>query len=65
MILNCINLVQSGKIDWVIIGHYGINEKWHKKLKPFCHRLMVIDDMAENRFQCDVLLNQNLGLPTA
>ena len=46
--------------DWIVIDHYAIDEKWERELRPACHRLMVIDDLADRYHDCDLLLDQNL-----
>jgi UDP-2,4-diacetamido-2,4,6-trideoxy-beta-L-altropyranose hydrolase len=49
-------------IDFFIIDHYGLDEKWESKLKFFTKKLMVIDDLANRKHACDFLLDQNLYL---
>jgi len=46
-------------IDWLIVDHYGISLQWHRILRSKVKKIMVIDDIAKNRFDCDVLINQN------
>jgi UDP-2,4-diacetamido-2,4,6-trideoxy-beta-L-altropyranose hydrolase len=46
--------------DWLVVDHYAIDARWETQLKPHCRRLMVIDDLADRRHQCDLLLDQNL-----
>ena len=41
----------------IIIDHYGIDSEWHKKLQSYCKKLIVIDDIANRKFECDVLMN--------
>ena len=55
-----IKALNKEKIDWLIIDHYGIDEKWEKKLKSYCKKMMVIDDLANRKHDCDLLLDQNL-----
>jgi UDP-2,4-diacetamido-2,4,6-trideoxy-beta-L-altropyranose hydrolase len=47
--------------DLLIVDSYALDEIWHKKLIPYTKKIMVIDDLADRQFDCDVLLNQNLG----
>lgn len=47
--------------DLLIVDSYALDEVWHKQLKPHAKKIMVIDDLADRQFDCDVLLNQNLG----
>ena len=58
---DCINILKAEKLDWLIVDHYALDEQWQKRLKPCYEKLMVIDDLADKIFDCDVLLNQNLG----
>lgn len=48
-------------IDLLVIDSYAIGKSWHKELRPFTKKIMVIDDLADKQFDCDILLNQNLG----
>ena len=59
---DCVDLIKLEKVNWVIVDHYGIDEQWHKQIKPYCEKLMVIDDLADRKFDCHLLLNQNLGI---
>jgi UDP-2,4-diacetamido-2,4,6-trideoxy-beta-L-altropyranose hydrolase len=47
-------------IHWLIIDHYAIDERWERHLRPLAQRIMAIDDIANRRHDCDVLLDQNL-----
>ncbi len=51
-------------VDWLIVDHYAIDARWERELRPVCHRLMVIDDLANRQHDCDLLLDQNLGRTT-
>jgi len=46
-------------VDWVVIDHYAIDIKWEKKIRKACKHIMVIDDLANRRHDCDILLDQN------
>jgi UDP-2,4-diacetamido-2,4,6-trideoxy-beta-L-altropyranose hydrolase len=60
-------LLKGSLPDWMIVDHYGISQKWHRRLRGHVRKLMVIDDLANRAFDCDLLLNQNsasdLGQP--
>jgi len=58
---DCIDILKLVEVDWLIIDHYAINEDWHCKLKPYCEKIMVIDDLADRKHQCDILLDQTYG----
>lgn len=51
--------------DWLIVDHYALDWRWEQALRKSCHHLMVIDDLADRRHECDLLLDQNLGRRTA
>jgi UDP-2,4-diacetamido-2,4,6-trideoxy-beta-L-altropyranose hydrolase len=46
--------------DLLIVDNYALNKDWHIKLRAFSKKIMVIDDLADRIFDCDILLNQNL-----
>jgi len=48
-------------VDWFIVDHYALDERWEGRLRPICKKLMVIDDLADRIHDCDLLLDQNLG----
>jgi len=58
---DCIDILKSNNTDWLIVDHYALDEQWQKKLKPYYEKLMAIDDLADRRHQCDILLDQTFG----
>ena len=56
-----ISIVKAIQPDWLIVDHYALDENWEKRLKPYCKKLMVIDDLADRKHDCDILLDQNFG----
>ena len=54
-----IEAITDNKIDWIIIDHYSIDYNWEEKLRPYTKNIMVIDDLANRRHNCDLLLDQN------
>lgn len=55
-----INLINKQKIDWLVVDNYALNEIWEKQLRLHTQKIMVIDDLADRRHDCDLLLDQNL-----
>ncbi|MCX6827208.1 MAG: UDP-2,4-diacetamido-2,4,6-trideoxy-beta-L-altropyranose hydrolase [candidate division Zixibacteria bacterium] len=45
--------------DWLVVDHYALNWKWEIKMRPHVNHLMVIDDLADRKHDCDILLDQN------
>jgi UDP-2,4-diacetamido-2,4,6-trideoxy-beta-L-altropyranose hydrolase len=46
--------------DWLIVDHYGIDHIWQAPLRKRVGGLFIIDDLANRKHDCDVLLDQNL-----
>lgn len=45
--------------DWLVVDHYALDEKWEGYLRPYCKKIVVIDDLADRVHDCDLLLDQN------
>ena len=54
-------IIKNIKPDWLIVDHYALDHEWELKLKPYVKYVMVIDDLADRRHECDLLLDQTLG----
>lgn len=53
--------IGSRIVNWLVVDHYALDQKWEKAMRHSCQRLMVIDDLADRLHDCDLLLDQNLG----
>lgn len=47
------------KPDWLIVDHYSIGEEWENYISNYCSKIMVIDDLANRKHYCHLLLDQN------
>lgn len=45
--------------DWLIVDHYALDARWESVLRQAANNILVIDDIADRRHDCDVLLDQN------
>lgn len=46
----------------VVIDHYGLRTKWHRKVRTSCRALIIaIDDLADSEFACDMIVNPNVA----
>lgn len=64
--LNCdaeltLKSIADMSVDWLVVDHYSIDIRWERRIRPFCRRLMVIDDLANRLHDCDLLVDPNLG----
>ncbi len=51
----------DGRADWLVVDHYAVEHRWHRESRSQASRIMVIDDLADRRYDCDILLDQTLG----
>ena len=49
--------------DWIVVDHYGLDYRWERSLRTLAEHVFVIDDLANRRHDCDVLLDQNFNSP--
>lgn len=56
-----IDIVSTIQPQWLVIDHYALNNYWEQKLRPYCESILVIDDLADRKHDCDVLLDQTFG----
>jgi len=57
----CRAILKKISPDWLIVDHYAIDETWQMELQGAYKKLMVIDDLADRRHQCNLLLDQTYG----
>lgn len=50
----------DGTVDWMVVDHYGIDAAWESCARSTARRVLVIDDLADRRHDCDILVDQNL-----
>ena len=53
------HLRAKGGAHWLVVDHYRLGADWHRALRPYFDRLLVIDDLADRQFDCDLLVNPN------
>ncbi len=57
--IETINVISNCKVDLLIVDHYMIDIKWQSILRSYIHKIMVIDDLANRKHDCDFILDQN------
>lgn len=45
--------------SWLVVDNYNLDEKFEKKLREYVEKIAVIEDLANRRHDCDLLLDQN------
>lgn len=45
--------------DWLVVDHYALDIRWESVLRQTAKNILVIDDIADRRHDCDALLDQN------
>lgn len=51
----------AGRSDWIIVDHYLLDANWHSAARHLADRILVIDDLANRSYDCDILLDQTFG----
>lgn len=57
----CASILAEQLPEWLVVDHYALDAIWERALAPYCHKLMVIDDLADRPHSCDLLLDQTFG----
>ena len=57
--IESIDAMGNLECDLLIIDHYGIDHEWEKTLKNKAKKILVIDDLANRKHECDFLLDHN------
>ena len=58
--LQTIEALGAERVDWLVVDHYALDKRWEEMLRPHAKKIMVIDDLADQGHDCDLLLDQNL-----
>ncbi len=56
--------LRSKKTDWLIVDHYGLDWRWESFIRGNTNRIMVIDDLADRKHDCDILVDCVYGRQT-
>ena len=54
------NILDVVHVDMLIVDHYALDIHWEKSFNDYCCKLIVIDDLANRKHVCDILIDQNL-----
>ncbi|MBU1777916.1 MAG: UDP-2,4-diacetamido-2,4,6-trideoxy-beta-L-altropyranose hydrolase, partial [Gammaproteobacteria bacterium] len=56
---NTMQKLSDGVWDWVVVDHYALDVRWESVLRQMVKNIFVIDDLADRKHDCDILLDQN------
>jgi len=45
--------------DWMIVDHYELDISWEAPVRNWVKKMLIIDDLANRKHDCDILLDQN------
>lgn len=51
--------LEKSRPELLVIDHYAIDEIWERLARKYVKKILVIDDLADRRHDCDILLDQN------
>jgi len=54
-----IKILKKNKTKLLIVDNYNLNYKWESSVKKYVNKLLVIDDLANRKHNCEILLDQN------
>ena len=53
-----LTLLAQHPARWLVVDHYALNQDFERAARPYVHRLLVIDDLADRPHDADLLLDQ-------
>ncbi|MBD1141571.1 UDP-2,4-diacetamido-2,4,6-trideoxy-beta-L-altropyranose hydrolase [Pelagibacterales bacterium SAG-MED32] len=59
--IKILEIIAKKHYDLVVLDNYQYDYKWEKIIKKHVNYLMVIDDLANRKHHCDLLLDQTFG----
>ena len=54
-----IECLGDSPIDWMVVDSYALDERWEKRITSLGCRILAIDDLANRKHQCDVVVDAN------
>lgn len=54
-----IEILTNIDVELMVVDSYAIDANWEKVIRPYAKKIMVIDDLANRKHDCDILLDQN------
>jgi UDP-2,4-diacetamido-2,4,6-trideoxy-beta-L-altropyranose hydrolase len=58
--IGCVQALADRRYSWLVVDHYALDVHWESALRESVGNILVIDDLADRKHDCDLLLDQNL-----
>jgi UDP-2,4-diacetamido-2,4,6-trideoxy-beta-L-altropyranose hydrolase len=59
--IETVRFIRQVRPDWVVVDHYGLGVRWESLIRNETRKIMAIDDLANRKHDCDVLLDPNFS----
>ena len=57
-----LDILGNIRCEWIVVDHYALDWRWETLVRHKAKRILVIDDLADRRHDCDALLDQNINI---
>lgn len=57
----CLPHELGNKVDLLIVDHYNLDARFESECRSWTQKILVIDDLANRKHDCDILLDQTYG----
>jgi UDP-2,4-diacetamido-2,4,6-trideoxy-beta-L-altropyranose hydrolase len=54
-----IRALRGAHVQWLIVDHYALDFEWERRLSAHSSGILAIDDLANRRHACSLLIDQN------
>lgn len=54
------NILKNKKWDLIVVDHYALDHRYHKFLREFTSKILVLDDLGDRLLEADLVLDQNI-----
>jgi UDP-2,4-diacetamido-2,4,6-trideoxy-beta-L-altropyranose hydrolase len=59
--LRALHDLAPGGCDLLVVDHYGLDANFERSCRAWAKQILVIDDLADRRHECDILVDQTPG----
>ena len=48
-----------GKFNFLVVDNYQLDILWESQMRKYSKKIIAIDDLANRKHDCDILIDQN------